>query len=677
VTKVLDGEDIAGKYRLRLFDVPSGEWMEICVDDLIPCDAKIDTPTPLFAKNFGAELYCMLIEKAFAKYAGSYGVLKGGAASRAWVAMTGCKDLMFYEFDDFKGEWTQAELDCSAESATRTNWGKQLRQPWQAGGNREPLPSLGSDEMFTLLAAHDANNFLMAASISAAGGGEHKRPDGLVEGHAYSLICVRELQLIDGSTLRLLELRNPWGNQQEWNGAWGDSSATWSDHPEVARQLFGKDKAAKADGLFWMTFEDFQQIFNGVEVCKKKMPTKRAAFDGSVAPRTLQLSTCVSDDGPVWHERQTVLGLVSLTTGLIAGDRLVADGASVEISVGEAGSRFVAVHCDTSIELDRTRQHATLSLGEVRAGTVVDILASVEVARLEGPQRGGAPLMEATLRYTVVDPEGHERATWRRHAGDEPDEDQEELSVCIKVDRPDEARPQIITSPKLFAHQSRVAAERAVASAVRFADDGMLADGRRALRVAMEAASRAAVADSPLVQRMLNVLGRSEGSAPQERQNTAGEEEYRGADQYFKRLILSRAYQLSTNTDARAHPHPRHAATQSLRQRGRVRAGERGVVTLPAIRNVRNVRNETPQPVPKPGKLPKFGAPLPKLRSVHTLRVADGEEGGEGDAAAASLKEQARIRAAAHSSIQSLMGKLSGLHESNNETFRIPVTGKA
>ena len=46
--------------------------------------------------------------------------------------------------------------------------------------------------MFERLAAHDADNFLMAASIAAAGGSEHKRPDGLVEGHAYSLICVRE-----------------------------------------------------------------------------------------------------------------------------------------------------------------------------------------------------------------------------------------------------------------------------------------------------------------------------------------------------------------------------------------------------------------------------------------------------------------------------------------------------
>jgi len=74
VTKVLDGDDQPGKYRLRLYDAAASAWEEVTIDDRIPCDPKkawFDAPTPLFAKNYGAEVYVMLIEKAFAKFAGS------------------------------------------------------------------------------------------------------------------------------------------------------------------------------------------------------------------------------------------------------------------------------------------------------------------------------------------------------------------------------------------------------------------------------------------------------------------------------------------------------------------------------------------------------------------------------------------------------------------------------
>jgi hypothetical protein len=50
------------------------------------------------------------------------------------------------------------------------------------------------------------------------GQGEHKREDGLVEGHAYSLIQARRVKRTDtGEVLRFLQLRNPWGTL-EWKG---------------------------------------------------------------------------------------------------------------------------------------------------------------------------------------------------------------------------------------------------------------------------------------------------------------------------------------------------------------------------------------------------------------------------------------------------------------------------
>ena len=85
---------------------------EITIDDRIPCERFdwFETPSPLFARNNGAEMYVMLLEKAFAKIGGSYECLKGGSASRAWVAMTGCVDVEYYEYVPKRDAWLTAKV---------------------------------------------------------------------------------------------------------------------------------------------------------------------------------------------------------------------------------------------------------------------------------------------------------------------------------------------------------------------------------------------------------------------------------------------------------------------------------------------------------------------------------------------------------------------------------------
>ena len=85
-----------------------------------------------------------------------------------------------------------------------------------------------------------------------------------------------EVKLKSGDGVRLVELRNPWGNQHEWSGAWADAAPEWKAHPEVAKELKFQPRA---DGLFWMSWESFVEIFTSVEVCRKSMPTVRASFD--------------------------------------------------------------------------------------------------------------------------------------------------------------------------------------------------------------------------------------------------------------------------------------------------------------------------------------------------------------------------------------------------------------
>lgn len=47
---------------------------------------------------------------------------------------------------------------------------------------------------------------------------------GIVFGHAYSILNVLE---IDGN--KLIQLRNPWGDETEWKGAWSDTSKDWTE----------------------------------------------------------------------------------------------------------------------------------------------------------------------------------------------------------------------------------------------------------------------------------------------------------------------------------------------------------------------------------------------------------------------------------------------------------------
>ena len=64
---------------------------------------------------------------------------------------------------------------------------------------------------------------MMAASL---GEGEERTSEGVISGHAYSIISVHEFNL-NGENVKLLKLRNPWGTG-EWSGDWSDKSSLWT-----------------------------------------------------------------------------------------------------------------------------------------------------------------------------------------------------------------------------------------------------------------------------------------------------------------------------------------------------------------------------------------------------------------------------------------------------------------
>ena len=83
-----------GLYTLRFYK--NGQWVNVIVDDRIPCYR--DTGTPVFAQcKDGNETWVMLVEKAYAKLHGCYEALNGGEIDyglRDISGMRACSDVL-------------------------------------------------------------------------------------------------------------------------------------------------------------------------------------------------------------------------------------------------------------------------------------------------------------------------------------------------------------------------------------------------------------------------------------------------------------------------------------------------------------------------------------------------------------------------------------------------------
>jgi len=191
------------------------------VDDYFPCkpDGK-----PAYSKTKEGELWVALIEKAFAKCYRSYEELYGGQSAEALFQMTGYKCETV--------DWT-----------TKSN------------GNHYP-PRLTEDQIWSKLLSFDKKKYVMTCSGVDS---SSKRMNGLVVGdHVYTLLGVHDL-----GTVKLVELRNPWG-RREWCKDWSDRSKMWNTIPKEDKdRLLTKAN----DGKFFMSLKDFHQYFGTVTVC--------------------------------------------------------------------------------------------------------------------------------------------------------------------------------------------------------------------------------------------------------------------------------------------------------------------------------------------------------------------------------------------------------------------------
>ncbi|KAF2724260.1 cysteine proteinase [Polychaeton citri CBS 116435] len=152
------------------------------------------------------ETWLPLIEKAYAKAHGDYFAIEGGFASEGIEDLTGGVGVVINPEDIMDKD---------------RFWRDQLMQV-----NRKYL---------------------------FGGGSKHTSTKGFVGGHAYAV-----LQAWEEGDLKLLKLRNPWG-EVEWEGDWSDGSKLWTaDMMTKLNHSFGDD------GIFWISYKDFLKHFPSI-----------------------------------------------------------------------------------------------------------------------------------------------------------------------------------------------------------------------------------------------------------------------------------------------------------------------------------------------------------------------------------------------------------------------------
>ncbi|GFY99001.1 calpain-type cysteine protease family [Actinidia rufa] len=240
--------NVEGIYTVRF--CIQGEWVPVVVDDWIPCESP---GKPAFATSKKVnELWVSLLEKAYAKLHGSYEALEGGLVQDALVDLTGGAG------EEIDMRSSQAQID------------------------------LASGRLWSQLLRFKQEGFLLGAG-SPSGSDVHISSSGIVQGHAYSLLQVRE---VDGH--KIVQIRNPWANEVEWNGPWSDSSPEWTDRMRHKLKHVPQSK----DGVFWMSWQDFQIHFRSIYVCRVYPSEMRYSVHGQW--RGYSAGGC--QDYDTWHQ---------------------------------------------------------------------------------------------------------------------------------------------------------------------------------------------------------------------------------------------------------------------------------------------------------------------------------------------------------------------------------------
>jgi len=117
----------------------------------------------------------------------------------------------------------------------------------------------------------------LGSCVWSLAGSDKNDTDGIVDGHAYSLIAVKKNVCGQHD---LMMFRNPHG-KTEFKGEWHDGSVEWQQNPTAAQEL--NYRSDPNDGLFWISKKDAFRYFQTFS----PIPSKPAIGACEAVPRSL------------------------------------------------------------------------------------------------------------------------------------------------------------------------------------------------------------------------------------------------------------------------------------------------------------------------------------------------------------------------------------------------------
>ncbi|CAG8544956.1 6780_t:CDS:10, partial [Diversispora eburnea] len=270
-----------GMYNFR----DTEQWIEVIIDDYLPTrNGQL-----IYAHSKDPrEMWCSLLEKAYAKLCGGYRILETGAASDAIVDLTGT---------------VPETIELNKEGI---------------------LGQLGEKGLINLMKMENSKHSLMSCSINAF---EEERkyellPNGLVVELPYGITDIQVVKigvLKINNEIVLIKLHNPC-NEVEWSGPWSNKSPEWNLVDNIKR-----NKLIVQDGDFWMSFHDFITNFNSLVICRHLNTSlfsrgKRwhgTTFYGEWSIENETAGGCINNNSTFYQNPQYLIRINKPTTDLV------------------------------------------------------------------------------------------------------------------------------------------------------------------------------------------------------------------------------------------------------------------------------------------------------------------------------------------------------------------------
>eukprot|EP01063_Lacrimia_lanifica_P007634 TRINITY_DN14908_c0_g1_i1.p1 TRINITY_DN14908_c0_g1~~TRINITY_DN14908_c0_g1_i1.p1 ORF type:complete len:449 (+),score=105.36 TRINITY_DN14908_c0_g1_i1:61-1407(+) len=251
-----------GKYDIWLYEGFARKWTVVTVDNWVPCRAG--TFSPIYAQPHKNEMWAALLEKAVAKYCKGFKNIIGGNEWWALKLLTGLPTFLLERVDKGGTTWRRKEMNMLPPKGD-----DYRRWEWSASSEQKEY---SMEDLFYILREYDDRQSIMATGTYGALDDTNVSPQGIVMGHAYTLVGAQKV----GDAL-IVKLRNPWG-RGEWTGDWSDKSTLWDAVPEARKRLCHE---AKDDGAFWMPMQDFVKLYPYITVCVRDTGFKSLTLDVS------------------------------------------------------------------------------------------------------------------------------------------------------------------------------------------------------------------------------------------------------------------------------------------------------------------------------------------------------------------------------------------------------------